>query len=226
MHSCTPFFIFLLLFSKVALAVEEVNFNEKAWKQVSYKKIPPNVVEFSQDFITVTVNASASPLVYQLPEPYKIKKIRIVAEISGIDLNQIKDNKKLLEDSPIRVGLVLDGTKKLNFIQSRLAADWVIELFKLAPKNQGLSHIQFYNVGWFKTSKDISRTHPNSDLIKETWTISIEAVTADKQIYKLQSEFLIPESLHDRITHALWISIDGDDLKIKYKTIIRKISYE
>jgi hypothetical protein len=211
---------------KPAFAAEKVSFDPKAWKQVSYKKIKSNKVEFSNDNMSVVVDESASPLVYALPSPFKIKKIKVTAEISGINLDQIKENKKLIEDSPLRIGLVLEGPNKLNFFQRKLATDWVLELFKLAPKDSGLSHIEFYNVGWVNSQKGQSRAHPASKLIKETWPMTLDGIAANKDSLLVQTEFLIQADLHNTNTQALWVSIDGDDLKIKYKTKIREISYE
>jgi hypothetical protein len=211
---------------QLTFAAEKVSFDPKAWKQVSYKKIKSNKVEFAVDSILVTVDESASPLVYALPAPFKIKRIKVTAEISGLGLDQIKENKKLIDDSPFRIGLVLEGSNKLNFFQRKIAADWVLELFKLAPKGSGLSHIEFYNVGWVNSQKGHSRTHPASKLIKENWPLTLDGIVANKDSLLVQAEFLIQADLHNTNTQAFWVSIDGDDLKMKYKTKIREIVYD
>ncbi len=184
------------------------------WIQVTYNKIPPNKVSFAVDGLTVQVTKSASPLIYKLPAPVFIQGFSVKAQFKQMDLEATLHSKFRREDSPLRVGLVLEGDKSLGFFQRKLAADWVLKLFALASKGQGISHIEFYNIAWSPEDLNFSRTHPKSDLMKEKWfgvpdkNKSIESFIAVQPTSKVL---------------ALWISIDGDDIGLEYETKIQHL---
>lgn len=269
--------IFIILFyilaqTQAPAQAEKVSYDQNLWKQVSYRKLTPNQVEYKADAMLVSVDSSASPIVYKLPQGQSVKKIKYKIEVDGLDLAAISSHKKLKEDSCFRVGLVLEGKQKLNFFQRKVAANWILELFKLAPEGKGLSHIEFYNIGWLKSQNGEKRTHPASDLIKENWMTSVEDVlspatspkgvempkgklaprsgvkpgskatskaiespkttsiaTSNVQpssIVTLVGEFQVDPAVSEKTTQALWLSIDGDDMKIKYKVKILELSIE
>ena len=64
-----------------------------------------------------------------------------------------KQGEKNWDDFNLRLGLVLLGSHTLKWYQEVLAADWVKEMFKLAPEGQGIDRIYFLNAIIFPISK-------------------------------------------------------------------------
>ena len=181
------------------------------WKSLGFNKIPQNNVSIiDAKWLQVEVEKSASPLIYKLPE---IKKVLVqfntVGDISKLNSDQFP------EDFLLRIGLVVKGDRKLGWFQKKIAAQWVIELFKLAPENIGLDKIYFYN---FAASKELlgqKRQHPKSDLMLE----EVVGHFSGKKSY----EYVLPKPLE---VVAVWISIDGDDTKSQFKTTIESLILE
>jgi hypothetical protein len=186
----------------------------EGWKELSFNKIPKNTVSIiDSKSIQVEVNQSASPLIYKLPDTKKVSLISLQINVQG-DLSKLSTN-AFPEDSIIRLGLVAKGEKTLSWLQRKIAANWVLELFSLAPPNVGLDKIYFYN---FSTSKELigqKRQHPKSELMLE------EIIASFPETKAIEHKLAKPIDVV-----ALWISIDGDDTKSKYTTTIESIKLE
>lgn len=185
------------------------------WKLLGFNKIPQNKVTISQQKqIKIEVQKSASPLIYKLPEIKKVSQFSLQLSSEG-DLSQLnsKDFKSHFpEDFLIRVGLVARGNQTLNWFQKKIAANWVLELFNLAPPEVGLDKIYFYNV---TTQKDLvgqKRNHPKSDLMVE------EIIAQYPESKSIEHKLAAPLDVV-----ALWISVDGDDTKSTFATIIESL---
>jgi len=124
-----------------------IPFNEN-WKLLKYRKIPSNKIELKKTEMIVKVNGSASPIIYPFKKPVMISRITAQGKVSG-SLN-IKNPKlqgeKKHDDFVFRIGLVREGNKTLSFWQKKIAPDWVLKLYSLAPKGTGIKHIHFLNV--------------------------------------------------------------------------------
>ena len=163
----------------LAAAFVVPTFSLKGWKELQFNKIPKNTVTVIDKKLQIKVEASASPLVYKLPEIIQTKSIEftynVVIKSNGglistpADKNSNTSSEKLIfpEDFVLRIGLVAKGEKILGWLQRQIAANWVLELFNLAPKNVGLDKIYFYNIATSSKLVGISRQHPKSDLMME-----------------------------------------------------------
>lgn len=187
------------------------------WQILKYSKIPANQVEFKQQQMHIKVRSSAGPLVHKLQvsgdanAPKKLQAFRLKLSKIG----NLKAESKFPEDSYLRIGLIKKGSKRLGWMQKKLAADWVLKLYDLAPKNSGIERIIFYNINSSKLNLKESRLHPKSDLIFETpiayWPELQES---------FEMEFKLPEATE---VLAIWLSSDGDNTKSDFDLVIHSI---
>ena len=185
---------------------------ESAWIALTYNKIPSNKVSFHDDTLTVKVKHSAGPIVHKLEKTSKVVEFFVKGKVTG---TKIKESGPFDEDSVLRFGLVAIGQQTLSGPKKWLAADWVKKLFALAPKGTGLDKIYFFNLTNRHELVGKSRAHPKSDLIVE----NIFANTGNDASFEVRKK--IEPSIE---AAAIWISIDGDDTKSEYETVISEIS--
>ncbi len=195
-----------------ALPVQQMS----GWQLLQYNKIEPNQVSFSQQGMNVQVIESASPLIYPLDNPLLVRRIDVSGSLSGLlSLDAEKQGLKNHDDFTLKIGLVVDGDKTLNRLQKLLSPNWVKTLFELAPEGSGVDNIYFLNAVQTSTRLGQQRQHPASDLIYENnvWLL-------DKT-----GDFSLSYTLDDpRKVIAVWISIDGDDSRSNYSTLIKSLS--
>lgn len=184
------------------------------WVELKYKNIKPNQVTFEDSQIKIQVNQSASPLIHRLKVPMKINGFDLKVSIKGQILNSRGD--VFGEDSFFRLGFVATGKKTLNWWQKKMAANWVLQLFSMAPAGVGLDKIYFYNLSSFGEQLGKSRIHPQSDLMHE----EVIAITSENKEL-LEVNHLLQKPLE---IVALWLSSDGDDSKSQFKVSIQKIA--
>lgn len=193
-----------------------VPLDEGAWSLLSYKNLPAHQISHS-DGIAVTVDASAGPLVHKFATPLRIERISVSATFEG----QIKTTDKLgapgADDFPLRIGFIVAGKKRLSFMQRIAAPDWVKKLYALAPQGQGIDKIEFLNFTPQTHEASFStRTHPKSELIEER-------VVGRFVDGKLQQDIAVAS---DRKVLGLWLSVDGDDTKSRFVTVIKNLVVE
>ena len=99
-------------------------------------------------------------------------------------------------------------------MQRQVAADWVLKLFNLAPKDVGIDHIYFLMVGSQQSQLNKEREHPLSDLIKE----KVVWVKGTENTMVLRTKLKKPMK-----TLALWLASDGDDTKSAFKVKIKNL---
>lgn len=185
-----------------------------AWHSLKFSNILSNQVDFKEGSIFVKVNQSASPLVHALNAPTKIKQIELDVKVDGF---QSAESTTFPEDSPLRVGLVLEGENRASKFKLLFSPDWVKTLMKLSPPDRGIDHIYFYLFNDRKLSVAQERVHPNSTLIKE----KLEGSIVNGEMQKI-----IIEPLHDQNILAFWLSIDGDDTKVRFTTQIKSLGFK
>lgn len=203
-------FIFL---SEPAIANEQVliPFIKEQWLALTYNKIPANQIKFENNNISIKVNKSAGPLVFKLGSKKNVSSFSISGRLKG--LKKIETS-GFDEDSILRLGLVAVGEQTLTGPKKWLAADWVKQLFSLAPEGIGLDKIYFYNITNRSDQVGKLRKHPKSDLLLETVILKIDR----------EGEFNLSHTLKAPLdTIAIWISIDGDDSASDYEITLTKL---
>jgi hypothetical protein len=194
-------------------AVFAVPLGQENWTELKFNKIPANQVTYENQKIIVSVNQTASPLIYKIDNPKTIDEFSFNIEVVG---NITETDKFFSEDSYFRLGLVAIGKQTLSGLKKMLAPNWVQKLFSLAPANVGLDKIYFYNVMSSNQKIGQQRIHPNSELMEET---VIEIKKEDQR--KITVNYRLANA---KKISALWISIDGDNTKSDFKTILNSIS--
>ncbi|MBI5246246.1 MAG: hypothetical protein HY923_03630 [Elusimicrobia bacterium] len=187
------------------------------WEKLTYRRIPPNEVVFSPAGIEIGVRASASPLIYPLPAPRRLSRVRVRLKISG-SLKSAVEKGRWDEDSQFRLGLVVSGNKRLSGLSKAAAPAWVKRLFSLAPRGGGIDRIVFLMMGRSPSNIGDKRRHPSSDLIEERI-----AWLSDAKGVRLDLDSAVDPSL---LVSALWISVDGDDTGSAYEVLIESIELD
>lgn len=186
----------------------------EGWTELQFRKIPANTVSHSAEGVQVTVKNSASPLIYKLPTPAVVTAVEVELQIQG-ELKFPGGANDFQEDSYFRLGLVAEGDKKLSRVQKMFAPAWVEKLYSLAPEGVGLDKIYFLNVAGGEAKIGAARLHPKSELMSEQ-IVKIRKTGENRIVF---SHSLQPPQK----VAALWISIDGDDTKSEFKTVIQKL---
>lgn len=188
------------------------------WQLLRYSGIAPNQISFAHEGMTVKVMGSASPIIYPLNEARLVRRIEVTGtlyELLTLDAEKqgLKDN----DDFSLKIGLVVAGDKTLNGMQKLFTADWVRRLFALAPEGGGIDSIYFLNAVQASSRLGQQRQHPLSDLFYENnvWLL-------DKP-----GDFAMTHTLNKpRKVIAIWLSIDGDDSRSNYSTLIKSLHLE
>lgn len=166
----------------------------------------------------VSVNQSASPIVYPLDETKRVSRISVSGELKNL-LNVQPGSQGLAgeDDFCLKIGLVIAGDKRLNYIQRMVSAEWVRTLYGLAPEDAGIDRIVFLNAVQHESQVGQQRQHPLSDLIYErnVWLLDRSGS------FELNYELAVP---HDVV--AVWLSIDGDDSRSNYSMLISRLTLE
>lgn len=190
-----------------------------AWKNLSYSSIPPNEVTVSDGALLISVEDSASPLVHGFDEPLMLTGITVVATYSGglripDDATQGDEN---ADDFVLKVGVVESGDRTLNWLQRRIAADWIKRLHELAPEDSGIRRINFLSTTQSGSLLGTGRTHPLSDLLYEQRITLVEG----------PGEFRISHRFPEPVEAlGLWLSSDGDNTNSSFEVRVERITLE
>lgn len=192
--------------------------SDRGWQVLTYRNIPPNVAEFREEGLRITVTRSASPIIYPLPTPARVKRLQARGRIEGaFDVNPDVQGQRGFDDYTLRLGLVEEGPRRLGVFQRRFAPAWVRRLFSLAPPGSGISRVRFFNLGVAPEQIGQTRQHPLSALLYE----QVVAVPSADGRFDFSVSFEPPVS-----TVAAWISPDGDDTKSEYVVTLLEIELE
>lgn len=181
-----------------------------SWKHIDFGKIKKNKIIFNKT-ITFGVENSSSFLIHKLPKPIDINSIDIEIEVSKVlSLNIDSD------DYPFKLGLIIEGDKKLSGMKKMFAPKWISEVYKFAPKGSGLDHIEMFIATFNNDLHGLKREHPKSDLFMENFVFKLKTDGAQKFTYKLKKPVK---------ASALWLSADGDGSNSKFTTIVKSIKF-
>ena len=184
------------------------------WQFLSYRKIPPNKFRAATNGLEIAVTNSAAPAVFPLTNGLQVAGLRASGKITGsLKIPPGKQGDKGFDDFMVRIGLVESGSRTLSWREKIISADWVKKLFALAPPGKGIGKIHFFNVGTEAKQIGHSRTHPLSNLMKET----IVAVPDSNGDFAFTNRLAKPLNVI-----AVWISCDGDDTKSSFVVTLNR----
>ena len=132
----------------------------EGWQVLEFRRIAPNAVQFSTAGARIRVDSSASPLIFPLPRPAQVSRVRARVTLAG-GLRGAPPSAGWDEDSQFRLGLVVSGDKRLDGFSKALAPAWVKKLFSLAPEGGGVSRIVFLMLGRPPAKAGDRSVHPS-----------------------------------------------------------------
>lgn len=185
-----------------------------AWQVLEFRRIVPNAVRFSTAGTHIAVASSASPLIFPLPKPTEVSRVRARVRVSG-SLRGAPALAGWDEDSQFRLGLVVSGEKRLEGFSKALAPAWVKKLFSLAPEGGGVSRIVFLMLGRPPAKVGERRIHPSSELLEER----IAWLADGKPETRVLEAALEPPGE----VVAVWLSVDGDATGSAYEVLVESI---
>lgn len=205
------------MLSSGAAATEIPVSDLERWTSLTFRSIPANAVSVREGNLHISVNKSASPLIYKLGEPLVIRSLAVKARWSG-KLNIPQDavqGEAGADDFILKLGIVEAGDRTLSWLQRRIAADWIQQLFKLAPKGTGVERINFLSTTQQQKLLGSGRTHPLSDLLYETRIAYLESPGEFEMVYQFEEPVVVL---------GLWVSADGDDTGSSFDLSIERIT--
>lgn len=202
--------VVLLLFCLMANG-DSVPLEQAAWVSLKFNKIKGNQVTFSKNKLRIEVQESAGPVVHKLPQVLSLSGFRVKGHLSGI---KAVESGEFDEDSILRVGIVAEGKQTLSGPRRWIAADWVKKLFQLAPAGAGIDRIHFFAITNRPNLVGKHRLNPKSELITETIALG----------FVKEGDFDFSYRFKESVRAVgLWLSVDGDDSKSNFSTILTSI---
>ncbi len=185
---------------------------EAQWLRLSYSKIPPTEYKFLEAKLSIQVNKSASPFLYPLEKPARLKNLRV----KGV-LLEVPDMKPGNDDFVLRIGPAVEGQKQLNALQRMFATKWIRELDGLARTlGRKLGYLDLSVVGLKSAAQNWKqREHPDTALIKEKVALEMNGIGP------FELSITYPESLPPSL--GLWLGSDGDNSDAKFSLRIDEL---
>lgn len=187
------------------------------WQVLEFRKIPANTVAVNSGALDIAVDKSASPLVYKLAAPLTVTAVTVDANWAGainIPENAVQGEDGA-DDFVLKLGIVEAGDRRLNWLQRRIAADWLQQLFKLAPAGAGVRRINFLSTTQQPELLGSTRVHPLNDLLFETRVTYLPSPGEFTMSYRFPGPVDVL---------GVWISADGDDTASTFDLEIRRIT--
>lgn len=188
------------------------------WKHINFDKIPANKITFEKS-LSIEVNESSSFLVFPLQKLQKVKSFEIKGSYTGgLSLPEGKEQGYgQADDFAMKFGFILPGEEQLTGVKKWLAPKWVKRVYAMAPKDQGLDHLELFAITEQEQMVGKKRIHPASDFFHEEYAY----------LLKDKGEFTFKKKLEKPIeTLALWLSSDGDNSKSRFKIKIDEIKVQ
>jgi hypothetical protein len=184
------------------------------WHALSFGKLRANEVAFSDKELRISVEASASPLFYHFDETLLLRSVFVEGSLTGVP--KLPDSKiegeRGADDSPLRFGVVVEGEKKLGWLEKLFAPAWLKRLTEIVPDKpfggvRFLTLAQTLDVGTW-------RPHPKSRYLSEEVVKKITA-PGPFSFEKIYAE--PPRAM------GLWLQADGDDTKSSFEVKLNSI---
>lgn len=185
------------------------------WKHIQFDKIASNKIEFSKS-LKIEVNKSSSFLVFPLTKKQVVESFEIQGSYSGgLNLPEGKEQGYgKADDFAFKFGFILPGKEQLSGVKKWLAPGWVKKVYAMAPKDQGLDHLELFAATQQKMMLGKKRIHPSSDFFHEEYAFELSK----------SGEFSFSKKLEKPVTAlALWLSSDGDNSQSSFKIEIKSL---
>lgn len=198
------------------------------WHEFNFLSEMPNKVSFSKSSLDISVDQSASPLIYVFKKPVNLKSLQVQFNVKGFPKSlprNVTQGFKGSDDFLLRVGLIYRGKKRMNWLQRQLAPSWLVGMEKLLPEGMGVDKVHFISTCRDpKILNKLKKHFLDSTMMAECTSFVedrnnplIAEKLNGKSIEIFKSFEAPPEVL------GLWIASDGDDLKSRFQIQITKL---
>lgn len=212
-----PFFTKKTLQNISFCSLISIPFSPTDWQMVSFDGTPHHTYELNNNELNISVNKSASPLIYKMKAPVKVKSFKVSGFFKGA-LPQLPQGKtqgsKGADDFVLRLGFIVKGKQKLTWLQRLVAPSWLKKMERLLPDNHGIKEVLFFTTCQQASLLNKKRNHYLDPTLKETCILQIEKEGPIQMSHQLKNT---QEIL------GLWISTDGDDSLAHFQLNIHSI---
>lgn len=179
------------------------------WEVLRFDNIRENGIAFSDSRLTVTVNDSASPIIYPFSGTKTVNEIFVSGTVTG----KLESNgSSSWDDALLRVGIIETGSRKLSPVERMSAPKWVKTLSN--RMSGGIRKIHCFLLMPEKERIGEARINPDMELFQET----IAAVPSADGSFTMR--ITLPHAIE---SPGLWILSDGDDTGSKFSISIEQI---
>ncbi|MEM1440914.1 MAG: hypothetical protein AAGF67_01130 [Verrucomicrobiota bacterium] len=180
-----------------------------SWKELNFREIDPNKTTYGPGKLRVEVNGSASPLIHLFSERKNVSSLRITGRVAGNWKFATGDDwANSPDDALLRIGLIENGTRRLNPLEKLAAPEWITEIEEATRSTaDGVGTIRCFHLMPNENWVGQTRTNPNAKLFHET----VAATPAEDGSFAIEVELDSPlESV------GLWLLADGDDSGVAF----------
>ena len=206
-------FSFLLLSTLLAILTPS------DWQSLSFERVPANEVSFQDGSLEIKVTESASPLVNVFSRRQAIRAILDKGSVSGQwQLPTMESWDKSPDDALLRIGLIENGTRRLNALESMAAPSWIKEIeMQSQGISDGIGKIHCFHLMPDEKWIGETRENPNSAIFLET---ALTAPSEDGR-FEMVIELDVPVD-----TVGLWLLADGDDSQAAFSLEVESLEVE
>lgn len=197
-------------------AGEPVPLETGAWTELQYDGIPPNQIRFAGGDIHIAIEASAGSLARVFEHPVRGGALKVRARIQGglqLDEDQ-RQGEAGAEDCVLRIGLVLDGERRMGPVEKVFAPAWLKNLEALLPEGRGVGRVLFTSVASDPDVVGERRAHPMSGRIEEYFH------SLCPKDGRVNLEIVLPR---EKTVIGLWIASDGDDTGSFFQVTLKEL---
>jgi hypothetical protein len=169
---------------------------------LKYSKIKKNTVTL-KDIVSISVDSTASPLFYKLPE---VKAARSIEVIGAVEI--VKKNTPTEDDTYFQLGVIYEGDYRPGAFVKSFLPEWLLKVLSINNK-YGVGRIDFFEVS--ANGKVLDK----SDSIRDI-KIKFKTITQ----LSSNNKFKFKINLRKDKVLGLWLRADGDESKSKFKTYL------
>lgn len=203
-------FTFLFLSFTAALTQPE------SWRDLRFDRVTPNKITFPDSQIAIEVAQSASPLLHLFPTRKNVTTLRVTGTVSGNwNVPMGESWAKSPDDALLRIGLIENGSRRLNPLERIAAPGWIKEIETLsASVADGIGTIRCFHLMPADKWIGETRENPNASIFFE----KIVAAPDEKGAFSIIVQLEEPVD-----TLGLWLLSDGDDSESEFTVKIDEI---
>lgn len=196
------------------LAVVALPLSGDRWHALQYAGKTPNEITFSEQELRISVKGSASPLFYRFEDRLNLRSVSVKGNLSALPQLPAEKNEgeKGADDLALRFGIVLEGDKKIGWLERLFAPAWLKQLTAVLV-DQPFGGVHFLTLSQTQ-AVGTTRHHPTSPYLEE------EVVKKVERPGPFSFEHIFAKAPR---TIGLWLQSDGDDTHSSFDLSLHSI---